>query len=103
MAKKFQITSKKTDRGFERFEFTDRYGEVCSIQESSLATDDAIWFGVNHASIEEVNLVEENGKKGAMARMHLTRDMVKDLLPILQFFADHGELPPTPTPPTKDR
>jgi len=27
------------------------------------------------------------------SRMHLTQDMVKELLPVLQYFAEHGVLP----------
>lgn len=32
-------------RGFVVIEFQDRYGVECSLQQSSLATEDAIWFG----------------------------------------------------------
>ena len=63
-----------TNRGFELFEFQDLYGEQCSLQKSSLATQDCIWFGVH-----------EN-------RMHLTQEMVQDLLPALCKFAVSGEL-----------
>lgn len=37
----------KNQRGFENGKFTDLYGEKCSIQKSSLATDDAIWLGID--------------------------------------------------------
>jgi len=39
----------KTDRGFAFGEFTDAKGVGCSIQDSSLATEAAIWFGVRDA------------------------------------------------------
>lgn len=35
-----------TARGFGIVTFKDRYDAECSIQESSLATESAIWFGV---------------------------------------------------------
>lgn len=66
----------KTERGFSVLEFFDRYGEHCSLQKSSLATEDAIWFG----------------RDNAFARMHLTQEMVAELLPYLQKFVDTGEL-----------
>lgn len=94
MPKKFDLKREVTSRGFGRYEFVDRYGEECSIQESSLATESAIWFGINAASIEASNLVESKGKKGALARMHLTQDMVRAILPVLTHFAATGELPP---------
>ena len=67
-----------TRRGFAYYRFTDHYGAQCPLQKSSLATAEAIWFGVDdvpHA-----------------ARMHLTREQVKTLLPILQCFVDTGEV-----------
>jgi hypothetical protein len=39
----------KTERGFDIIEFTDFYDKECTIQKSSLATDDAIWFGAAEA------------------------------------------------------
>lgn len=66
------------DRGFLRGEFTDRYGEKCSIQKSSLASEDCIWLGCNRP-------------RGA--RMHLTREMAADLIPLLQHFVETGDLP----------
>lgn len=99
-----------TARGFRIIEFTDRYDYECSLQASSLATEDAIWFGIddpkpqimavhakglgiktNHVSgwipypiPDEVNLA---------TRMHLTREQVARLMPLLQHFVDTGELP----------
>lgn len=66
-------------RGFSRYEFADLYGVASSLQKSSLATEDAIWLGVD----------EVDGKP---ARMHLTRKQVKDLLPILTKFVKTGEI-----------
>lgn len=95
MPKKFDLRYEVNERGFARWEFTDRYGEKCSIQDSSLATENAIWLGINRVAITEENLVEEDGVKYALGRMHLTQQQAKKLVPILQYFAEHGSLPTT--------
>jgi hypothetical protein len=99
----------KTSRGFAICEFTDRYGSKCSLQKSSLATEDAIWFGVD--DVKPQILASDARKLGIStdstagwieyeipnevllsSRMHLTQDMVKKILPILKKFAKTGEL-----------
>lgn len=65
------------DRGFAIAEFKDQYGKRCTIQKSSLAFLDCIWLGVHESD-----------------RMHLTQEMVADLLPLLHHFVETGELPP---------
>jgi len=84
-----KIKKARTERGFRRWDFDDRYGQECSLQMSSLASEAAIWFGV------DVNIPKENGGEGKVVheRMHLTQKMVKKLLPALQHFAEKGELP----------
>lgn len=64
-----------SDRGFKRGEFRDHNNEKCSIQESSLATEDCLWLGADPN------------------RMHLTRAQVQELLPMLSCFAYSGKLP----------
>ena len=103
----------RTSRGFQRGEFTDLYGCKCSIQESSLATDDAIWFGVNDANpqILASKARKINPETGEMTgwvaypvpddvlmhtRMHLNREQVAALILVLQNFVDTGFLPPAP-------
>ena len=91
-----------TDRGLQRIEFVDRYGEKCSIQDSSLATEDAIWFGIDELEIK-IDPSHTGGRgwvkhelppgAHAFAHMHLTRHQVLGLLPLLHFFADKGVLP----------
>lgn len=98
-----------TARGFSTVEFVDRYGDACIIQKSSLATEDAIWFGIQDACPQimasdalaaGVDTDETTGwvpypmPKNVLltTRMHLTREMVADLLPILQNFVATGEL-----------
>lgn len=95
---------KKTQRGFQFWEFVDRYGKTCSVQESSLATEDAIWLGCSELEplyfhkdagpgwhelkppIEGADVVGNN-------RMHLTKEQVKELIPILEHFVETGWLP----------
>lgn len=109
-----------TPRGFTRVDFKDRYGEECSLQASSLATEAAIWLGVDtpklrvmapqgagfSASLEfddgssgwaTVGVKVDGGSVLQTGRMHLTQDMVKVLLPALQEFVDTGELPSSQT------
>ena len=69
----------KTERGFAIGSFMDRYGHSCSIQKSSLASEDCIWLGQDEAG-------------GEPARMHLTQEMAADLIPLLKRFVKIGEL-----------
>jgi hypothetical protein len=82
-----ELKKTKTNRGFRRIDFNDCYGEACSLQKSSLADADSIWFGVNEAKNHHVTQLPLS------PRMHLTRANVKKLLPILQHFAETGDLP----------
>lgn len=89
-----------TSRGFLRGEFVDVYGEECSIQKSSLATEDCIWLGADNQKAK-VCVQGEGWKEFPLpkgveimpSRMHLSRELVKELLPLLQHFVDTGELP----------
>ena len=101
----------KTDRGFELGKFTDRYGTECSIQESSLATEAAIWLGVDDCmpqimASEAINLGIPTGGQTTgwipypipkevllTTRMHLTQEQVAKLLPSLEHFVKTGFLP----------
>lgn len=81
------ITVKANERGFMSGDFQDLNGILCSIQKSSLATDSAIWLGVHPTP-------SEHEKRGyGPTRMHLNRQHVAALLPLLQHFAETGELP----------
>jgi hypothetical protein len=87
----------KTSRGFAIVTFKDRYGIDCSLQKSSLATEEAIWFGCDKADPKE--LVPGGWKSIPMpdvyvanTRMHLTQDQVRELLPFLQKFVETGEI-----------
>lgn len=86
-----------TDREFDIVKFKDVYDKECSLQKSSAATFDAIWFGVTKPVIKVF-------QKGAwqdfvlpdealiQTRMHLTQEQVKELLPYLIKFAESGNL-----------
>jgi hypothetical protein len=97
---KLKMTKTRTERGFAVRVFTDRYGHRCSLQKSSLATEAAIWFGVekdaegrDYAVVDaERRVVLHCGEPITHPRMHLTQQMVKDLLPALQHFAKTGSL-----------
>jgi len=94
--KKYNI--EKTERGFAILYFLDRYNAKCSIQKSSLATEDAIWFGIDDPDPKILKHREGwvpypiNPDVLLTTRMHLTQGQVKTLLPLLQKFAKTGEL-----------
>ena len=54
--------------------FNDFNGQDCSIQKSSLAREECIWLGVRDQ------------------RMHLTKEMVEELMPYLRRFIRTGEI-----------
>lgn len=74
---------KPTERGFLRGDFTDANGDACSIQESSIDPLDKIWLGMNQGT-------HHLGE--CCARMHLTREHVRSLLPWLTLFVETGML-----------
>jgi hypothetical protein len=92
------LTQTVTSRGFHRLNFVDHYGVACSLQESSLATETAIWLGCNEPNPRA--MVPGQGWTPVAlppecvsdTRMHLTRAQVAALLPHLQRFVDTGEL-----------
>ena len=79
-----KIKLEKTDIGFKRGEFTDLYGSRCSIQESSLATINALWLGV------DIGSPDYSDRKGA--HMHIDQDMAAALIPLLKRFVKTGRL-----------
>ncbi len=83
------MKKRKTERGFEICEFEDRYGQKCSLQKSSLATEDAIWLGVSNTGPHMGSSANQDVEHG---RMHLTKAQVKKLIPHLVKFAETGVL-----------
>jgi putative RNA 2'-phosphotransferase len=99
-----KIDMTATSRGFGRGEFVDRYDAKCSIQESSLADEAAIWLGCNNADPKilafHINGGMPNGwvpypvhpEAQFYTRMHLTVEMAEALIPLLQKFVKTGRL-----------
>jgi len=110
-----KVEVKVTARGFDLIEFEDDNGEKCSLQKSSSALEDKIWLGIDQAKILEFypmprdtneswfeiskEEVEEKLKHRPQneihyrnQRMHLTRELVKELLPHLQKFVETGDI-----------
>lgn len=99
-------TAPANDRGFLLGEFFDAYGVKCSIQESSIMADEGhIWLGCSNIDLKRFEPgkgwsdvpLEQDSPHGiyhsANTRMHLSQSMVRELLPLLQHFAEHGTLP----------
>lgn len=88
----------KTLRGFGIINFQDYNDIACSLQESSLGSEAAIWLGPDDASPQQ--LVPGTGWQPVpfpdgtsfTTRMHLTQEQVRDLLPYLKTFAEIGTL-----------
>ena len=89
-----------TNRGFAIFEFEDRYGVKCSLQESSLATEGAVWFGPDEPN---TRFLGSNGWEKFQypplrdlihdTRAHITQQQMQELLPAFEHFAKTGYLP----------
>lgn len=111
-----EIKYKRTPRRFPYVEFKDLYDSECSIQLSSLAELDALWIGVDNADprimardankLGLVHLLNDGPERlngwvdypvpeevHFTTRMHLRRDQIKALLPILQYFVETGMFP----------
>ena len=97
-----------TNRGFERIEFKDYHGAMCSLQQSSISGG-ALWLGPNKADPQV--LASQAHRFGvqtsAMAgwvpypvpnevlmttRMHLDRKQVSKLVKHLQAWLDNGSI-----------
>jgi hypothetical protein len=97
------MKKEKTNRGFDIYSFKDLYDEPCHIQKSSLATDDAIWFGIDNA--RPIILASKVIKGGTgwvdyplpadvfiNTCMHFNREQIAEIIPILQKFVDTGDI-----------
>lgn len=108
--KMFNEEVKHTCRGFSFYEFEDRNNYKCTIQKSSIATENAIWLGLESASPmllhgDATKLgIDHNKSSGWVeypipeevtlnTRMHLNQDQARKLGKMLIHFADSGELP----------
>ena len=98
----FKIEFGNTERGFSLGEFKDRYGVSCSIQQSSLATENAIWLGVDDPDPKIMGSKVGKGRGWVKfdipedvllkTRMHLTEEMAVELIDKLQKWVKTGEL-----------
>lgn len=94
------IKLEPNQRGFVTGNFKDRYNEDCSIQKSSAATEDCIWLGINNPKLTvfadktkgNYLITDMPENFSVSSRMHLTREQVGDLLPLLQNFVNTGDL-----------
>lgn len=110
MDKKKEMTMpNRTQRGFRIENFTDSNGVKCSLQVSSAARQEPlVWLGCDEIGLKRFRpgygwmdvTLEEPNLSGivhtANTRMHLSQSQVRDLLPALQHFAEHGDLPEQP-------
>jgi len=97
-----------TQRGFDITNFKDLYDNDCSLQESSLATQAAIWLGISRptpkimASQAKQFGVETDETTGWVeypipeevlisTRMHLSVDLAKELITELETFVKENE------------
>lgn len=95
-----EVKMRYTERGFAIGEFVERNGQECSIQQSSVATEDCIWLGVDEPTVQVFRPGQGGWQKVPLpadvqigGRMHLTRATVKALLPLLREFVKTGSLP----------
>lgn len=106
----FDADVNHTGRGFRFYEFKDLNGYSCAIQKSSIATENAIWLGLESASPMILHRdatmlgIEHNKTCGWVdypipeevslnTRMHLTQEQAMELGKMLIHFAESGELP----------
>jgi hypothetical protein len=89
---KMQTT--KTERGFRIGKFDDVDGKPCSLQESSLATEAAIWFGVQDAT-PTYNGEAVPYPEGTQFydRMHLTCHLASMIVRRFEKFLNTGVFP----------
>ena len=82
---------KKTARGFQIIDFEDRYRVPCSLQQSSIFSDEnannpgatAVWLGVDRRT--------EQPDPANPTRMHLDRNQVQSLIAVLEMWLQTGE------------
>lgn len=96
-----EMRFKRTERGFALYEFVDGDGEAATLQMSSAAEAPHVWLGADAVRLmrfvpgeswSDVPLPE--GDVAGNQRLHLTRENVAALLPILKRFVDTGDIEP---------
>lgn len=77
----------KTSRGFTYHNFYDGNGVACSIQKSSIATEDFIWLGCDKNTTPHHVTGECSSP-----RMHLNKKMARKLIKHLTKFVLTGDI-----------
>ncbi len=103
------LTKTQTGRGFDLYEFHESGGDLCTLQKSSAMEEDYIWLGAKHLvikgfmpyhqpdpwqTVSEKDIKDKFGFQDILGnnRMHLSRNQVAALLPILQKFVETGDI-----------
>jgi hypothetical protein len=103
------MEKKQTSRGFNYYEFEDRYGEKCVLQESSLLSENCVWLGISDPRpIVMASQAKQVGVKTSETvgwvpypipdevmvhtLMHLNKEQAGQLVELLNRFIDSGEL-----------
>lgn len=101
-----RINVSTTPRGFSIATFTDQYGAACSIQKSSLATEDCVWLGIDSPTVfilasKHPELpsdgtgwipMELPADASITSRMHLSQDQARGLIELLTMFVATGDI-----------
>lgn len=88
----------KTNRGFGLVEFTDSNGVKCSIQQSSLATQNCLWIGCSTDYYMQLSpgkgweKVEIAQNQLVNDKMHLNESQVRQLVARLEIWLETGSL-----------
>lgn len=77
------IDLKPSPKGLIVGTFTDYDGRGCVVQESSSSVDSCLWLGVDWGL---------HGDPSSEGRMHITKSLALELIPILRHFARTGTL-----------
>lgn len=103
----------ETELGYRKIEFTDFYGEGCSVQESSIIDDDCedawdnpgsscLWIGIDTPTIkiltedkgwQKVEIPHPEEKVLHSGRMHVDRKQVKQIRDALTHWLENKRLP----------
>lgn len=94
---------RKTNRGFTLITFEDIYSNKCSIQKSSLASESALWIGIDRATPKMLASDLRTDLKGwvdypmpegvyIQTRMHINIEQAKEIIEVLQLFVKTGDI-----------
>jgi hypothetical protein len=95
-----ELKEEFTPRGFKAIRFNDLYDAKCNIQQSSWATRDSSWLGIEDILAAKVNGGRPDGWVTYVlpedvfltTRIHLDRELAKILVDVLNKFIETGEI-----------